>query len=83
MKMKRKSEELNPDLEMLKQIVDSLGIIVTAPGDNVNFVSRFFGPLLGIPENPVTGSMHTTLTPYWAKTRGKETPRSSTVQTRW
>ena len=43
------------------------GIIVTAKGENSDFVSRFFGPQTGINEDPVTGSAHTTLIPYWAK----------------
>lgn len=42
------------------------GVIVTAEGKDVDFVSRFFAPAFGIPEDPVTGSAHTTLTPYWA-----------------
>lgn len=42
------------------------GVIVTAPGNEVDFVSRFFGPQCGVPEDPVTGSAHTTLTPYWS-----------------
>jgi len=42
-------------------------VIVTAPGRDVDFVSRFFAPAVGIPEDPVTGSAHCTLTPYWAK----------------
>ena len=47
------------------------GIIVTSPGDQVDFVSRFFAPQSGINEDPVTGSAHTTLIPYWAKKLGK------------
>ena len=47
------------------------GIIVTAKGDTVDFVSRFFAPQSGINEDPVTGSAHTTLTPYWAKRLNK------------
>jgi PhzF family phenazine biosynthesis protein len=47
------------------------GVIVTAEGKDVDFVSRFFAPALGIPEDPVTGSAHTTLTPYWAHRLGK------------
>lgn len=47
--------------------VDSHGVIVTAPGDAVDFVSRFFTPAASIPEDPVTGSAHCTLIPYWAK----------------
>jgi len=48
------------------------GVIVTAKGDTVDFVSRFFGPQSGVNEDPVTGSAHTTLTPYWSKQLGKE-----------
>jgi PhzF family phenazine biosynthesis protein len=47
------------------------GLIVTAPGDDVDFVSRFFAPAYAIPEDPVTGSSHCTLTPYWANRLGK------------
>ncbi len=51
----------------------SLGanVIVTAPGDEVDFVSRFFAPMSGIDEDPVTGSAHCTLAPYWAERLGK------------
>lgn len=48
------------------------GIIVTAPGDSVDFVSRYFAPKFGIPEDPVTGSAHCELIPYWAKRLGKK-----------
>lgn len=47
------------------------GVIVSAKGNEVDFVSRFFAPQAGIPEDPVTGSAHTTLTPYWARQLGK------------
>ncbi|MFL9831476.1 PhzF family phenazine biosynthesis protein [Flavobacterium sp. ARAG 55.4] len=47
------------------------GVIATAPGNNVDFVSRFFGPQSGIDEDPVTGSAHTTLIPFWAKELNK------------
>jgi PhzF family phenazine biosynthesis protein len=47
------------------------GVIITAPGDSVDFVSRFFAPQSGIPEDPVTGSAHTTLVPYWAEKLNK------------
>jgi len=57
---------LRPDFEKLKTL-DRLGVIVTAPGRTADFVSRFFAPGAGIPEDPVTGSAHCTLTPYWAK----------------
>lgn len=47
------------------------GVIVTAKGESLDFVSRFFGPQVGIPEDPVTGSAHTMLTPYWAQRLNK------------
>jgi PhzF family phenazine biosynthesis protein len=61
---------LVPDLEKIAKL-KGRGIIVTAKGDEVDFVSRFFAPQSGINEDPVTGSAHTTLTPYWAKQLGK------------
>ena len=63
--------DLRPDFSELKKI-DCEGIIVTAPGDEVDFVSRFFAPRMGIAEDPVTGSAHSTLTPYWADRLGKQ-----------
>ena len=47
------------------------GVIITSKGNHVDFVSRFFGPGAGIDEDPVTGSAHTTLVPYWAKQLNK------------
>ena len=61
---------LAPDFPQLATL-DCLGIIVTAPGNDCDFVSRFFAPGAGIPEDPVTGSAHSTLTPYWAARLGK------------
>ncbi len=61
---------LTPDLCDLA-MVPARGIIVTAPGREVDFVSRFFAPQVGVPEDPVTGSAHTTLTPYWSARLGK------------
>ena len=61
---------LTPDFKTIAK-VKCRGIIVTAKGDEVDFVSRFFGPQSGIDEDPVTGSAHTTLTPYWAEKLGK------------
>jgi PhzF family phenazine biosynthesis protein len=51
--------------------IDAIGIIVTAPGKDVDFVSRFFAPACGVPEDPVTGSAHCNLIPYWAEKLGK------------
>lgn len=62
--------ELKPDFTIISQL-EGRGVIVTAPGTDVDFVSRFFAPQSGIPEDPVTGSAHTTLTPYWAEKLGK------------
>jgi len=56
---------LTPDFRALEKL-DAPGIIVTAPGRDCHFVSRFFAPRIGIPEDPVTGSAHCTLVPYWA-----------------
>ncbi|WP_165044996.1 PhzF family phenazine biosynthesis protein [Dysgonomonas sp. ZJ709] len=62
---------MNPNLATLAKL-DARGVIVTAKGNEVDFVSRFFAPQVGIDEDPVTGSAHTTLTPYWAKVLGKD-----------
>ncbi|MDF1575215.1 MAG: PhzF family phenazine biosynthesis protein [Bacteroidales bacterium] len=62
---------MEPDFGLLAQ-VGGRGVIVTAPGNEVDFVSRFFAPQTGIHEDPVTGSAHTTLTPYWSKVLGKK-----------
>lgn len=56
---------LKPDFAVLKGL-DCLGIIATAPGRDCDFVSRFFAPGAGVDEDPVTGSAHCTLIPYWA-----------------
>ena len=63
-------ENLTPDFLLLAKI-NARGVIVTAPGNNTDFVSRFFGPNAGVNEDPVTGSAHTSLTPYWTKALGK------------
>ena len=62
---------LRPNMDLLKR-VDLRGVIVTAPGICSDFVSRFFAPRLGIDEDPVTGSAHCALTPYWSKRLGKK-----------
>jgi PhzF family phenazine biosynthesis protein len=63
---------LHPDFRALKT-VQARGFICTAPGEQSDFVSRCFFPAFGIDEDPVTGSAHTTLTPYWAEILGKTT----------
>jgi predicted PhzF superfamily epimerase YddE/YHI9 len=64
-------ENMRPDFSMLSE-TGGRGVIVTAMGRNVDFVSRFFAPQAGINEDPVTGSAHTTLTPYWSRVLGKK-----------
>lgn len=63
-------KSITPNFETISKL-DVRGIIITSKGDNVDFVSRFFAPQSGINEDPVTGSAHTTLTPYWAKKLNK------------
>jgi len=63
--------ELRPDFTALAGIA-CRGVIVTAPGENCDFVSRFFAPRFGIPEDPVAGSAHCVLVPFWAKKLGKK-----------
>ena len=63
-------KDITPDFFALSKM-DTVGVIVTARGDNSDFVSRFFAPGAGIPEDPVTGSAHCNLIPYWAKILGK------------
>jgi PhzF family phenazine biosynthesis protein len=63
--------ELQPDMGLLKKL-ERRGLIVTAPGSDCDFVSRFFVPKCGIDEDPVTGSAHTILIPYWADRLSKQ-----------
>jgi PhzF family phenazine biosynthesis protein len=72
---------LKPNLEKIAQL-DRFGVIVTAPGKQVDFVSRFFAPAQGVPEDPVTGSAHCTLIPYWSKRLGKKKLHAQQVSTR-
>ncbi len=72
---------ITPDHSLLRQL-DLRGVIVTAPGSDVDFVSRFFAPKYGIPEDPVTGSAHCELAPYWAKKLGKNTLSAKQVSKR-
>jgi predicted PhzF superfamily epimerase YddE/YHI9 len=62
--------DLQPDMNLIGQL-DALAVIVTARGDDADFVSRFFAPRVGVPEDPVTGSAHSSLIPYWAQRLGK------------
>lgn len=73
---------LAPDMGMLAGL-DRFGVIVTAPGSGgTDFVSRFFAPADGIPEDPVTGSAHCTLIPYWAERLGRRRLQARQVSAR-
>lgn len=73
--------DLQPSFEPIAQATNR-GVIVTAPGKKVDFVSRFFAPAAGINEDPVTGSAHCMLTPYWAKRLGKKSMRAQQLSVR-
>ncbi|HXF58494.1 MAG TPA: PhzF family phenazine biosynthesis protein [Candidatus Saccharimonadales bacterium] len=62
---------LKPDFQRVAQL-EAMAVIASAPGESVDFVSRFFAPKAGINEDPVTGSSHCTLIPYWAGRLGKK-----------
>ena len=72
---------LQPNMAALTN-VDRFAFIATAPGADTDFVSRFFAPARGIPEDPVTGSAHCTLIPYWAAKLGKTTLRARQISPR-
>ncbi|MFC2151548.1 PhzF family phenazine biosynthesis protein [Bacteroidota bacterium] len=76
-KNQQEIEAIKPDYGLLEKI-DTFGIIITAPGEDSDFVSRFFAPRAGINEDPVTGSAHTILIPYWAEKLNKT--RMSAIQ---
>lgn len=64
-------QDMKPDFDKIKKIKSHFAVIVSAPGERSDFVSRFFAPNAGINEDPVTGSAHCTLVPYWAKRLNK------------
>lgn len=72
---------LMPDFSKLRKL-GLRGVIATAPGDSSDFVSRFFAPNFGIDEDPVTGSAHCTLAPYWANRLGKQLMRARQLSKR-
>jgi PhzF family phenazine biosynthesis protein len=72
---------LAPNMDKLAAI-DRFAFIVTAPGRDCDFVSRFFAPAKGVPEDPVTGSAHCTLIPYWSKRLGKTTLHARQISKR-
>ncbi|MFL5321380.1 MAG: PhzF family phenazine biosynthesis protein [Myxococcaceae bacterium] len=72
---------LKPDMRLTAQL-EARGVIVTAKGDDCDFVSRFFVPGQGIDEDPVTGSAHCTLVPFWSQRLGKKTLHAKQVSAR-
>ncbi len=74
-------KNITPDFEEIARL-DARGLIVTAKGDNVDFVSRFFAPQSGINEDPVTGSAHTSLIPLWSAKLGKNKMMANQLSTR-
>jgi predicted PhzF superfamily epimerase YddE/YHI9 len=72
---------LAPNMEALARI-DRFAFIATAPGEDCDFVSRFFAPAKGVPEDPVTGSAHCTLIPYWAAKLGKTSLQARQISKR-
>ena len=75
---------LAPDMALLARI-DRTGVIATAPGregSGADFVSRYFAPGIGLPEDPVTGASHCTLIPYWARRLGKKALQARQVSAR-
>jgi PhzF family phenazine biosynthesis protein len=72
---------VQPDMTALAEL-DCLGIIITAPGESADFVSRFFAPRVGVPEDPVTGSAHCSLIPFWAERLGRKELRARQVSKR-
>jgi PhzF family phenazine biosynthesis protein len=74
-------KNLKPDLGALAKL-PIFAVAVTAPGHDVDFVSRFFAPAEGVPEDPVTGSAHCNLVPYWAERLGKTLLRARQVSRR-
>jgi PhzF family phenazine biosynthesis protein len=73
--------KVEPDMTTLAGL-DCLGVIITAPGETVDFVSRFFAPKVGVPEDPVTGSAHCSLIPYWAGRLGRNQLRAGQISKR-
>lgn len=73
--------EARPDMAALAGL-DYRGVIITAAANDYDFISRFFGPAVGVPEDPVTGSAHTKLAPYWAGKLGKNPLRARQVSAR-
>lgn len=73
---------MEPDLEKMKEIIPQWGMVPTAAGEDCDFVSRYFDPRDAIAEDPVTGSAHCSLAPFWAERLGKTTLRARQLSKR-
>jgi PhzF family phenazine biosynthesis protein len=74
-------QALSPDFGQLARLVEH-GLVATAAGNSVDFVSRFFAPAIGIAEDPVTGAAHCLLTPYWSARTGSKTMQARQISSR-
>lgn len=74
-------QSMSPDFALLEHL-HPFAVSVTAPGDPADFVSRYFAPSYGVPEDPVTGSAHCALTPYWSQRLGKTSLQARQVSER-
>jgi PhzF family phenazine biosynthesis protein len=74
-------KSIRPDFRLLEKLHPA-GVAITAPGTDADFVSRYFAPSYGIPEDPVTGSTHCSLAPYWAQRLGKASLHARQVAAR-
>ena len=73
---------IKPDFGYIKDMAEGYGLIVTAPGEGCDCASRYFAPQVGVNEDPVTGSAHCTIVPYWAKRLGKSAIHARQVSAR-
>jgi len=73
---------LRPDFAQVSKLAEVQGVVVTAPGHDCDFVSRYFAPRVAVPEDPVTGSTHCALIPYWSKRPGKTELRARQLSAR-
>ena len=80
-KSEKEIEEIEPNFDLLKQLPGQ-GLIVSSLGEKYDFVSRYFCPKFGINEDPVTGSAHTTLIPYWSDKLNKKELRAKQISKR-
>ena len=82
LKSQKQIEKLTPDFSRMAELTNYRGVLVSAPGRKHDFVSRCFFPQTGIDEDPVTGSAHTLLAPYWASRLGKRKLRARQLSER-